>query len=95
MYLNRITLIGFLGGDAEKKVKFIKVNAHHVGLFAKFVERLQNTPDGNGTLLDHSMVMLGSGISDGDRHNHDELPIVLAGKGGGTGIALAEIYNVK
>ena len=40
--------------------------------------------EGDGTLLDHVMIVYGSGISDGDRHNHDDLPILLAGKGGGT-----------
>jgi hypothetical protein len=52
--------------------------------FAAFLEKLQRTPEGDGTLLDHSMIVYGSGISDGNRHNHEDLPVLLAGGGGGT-----------
>ena len=45
-----------------------KLNAHHVGLFAKFIERLRSTPDGDGSLLDHSVIVYGSGMSDGNGH---------------------------
>jgi hypothetical protein len=45
---------------------------------------MRDTREGGGSLLDHSMVLYGSGIADGDRHNHDNLPILLAGRGGGT-----------
>jgi hypothetical protein len=55
-----------------------------VGLFGYFLDKLQKTPDGDGTLLDHSLVMYGSGMSDGNSHNHNPLPIVLAGRAGGT-----------
>ena len=48
------------------------------------MERLKATPEASGTLLDQCMVVYGSGISDGDRHNHDDLPMLLAGGGGGT-----------
>jgi hypothetical protein len=54
-----------------------------VGLFAYFVDKLAKLPDGDGTLLDHSLVVYGSGMSDGNSHNHDPLPIVLAGRAGG------------
>jgi hypothetical protein len=48
------------------------------------VGRLKNIREGEGTLLDNSMILYGSGNGDGNRHNHDDLPILLAGKGGGT-----------
>jgi hypothetical protein len=60
-----------------------KLNAHHVGLFAKFVERLKTTRDGDGTLLDHSLILYGSGMSDGNGHTGGPLPHVVVGKGGG------------
>jgi hypothetical protein len=65
--------------DPEKLAKLAKINAHHVSLFAYFVEKLRATPDGNGSLLDHSIYMLGSGMGNPDIHNHTNLPIVLAG----------------
>jgi hypothetical protein len=65
--------------DPEKLAKLAKINAHHVSLFAYLVERLRATPDGDGTLLDHTIYMLGSGMGNPDIHNHTNLPIVLAG----------------
>ena len=56
---------------------------YHVALFAYFLDKLQSTPDGDGTLLDHSMVLYGSGMSDGNQHNHTDLPIILAGGASG------------
>ena len=50
---------------------------------AYLLEKLKSIPEGEGTLLDNSIVVYGGGISDGDRHNHDDLPILVAGKGGG------------
>ena len=70
--------------DPEKLAKLAKINAHHVSLFAYMVERLQATPDGDGSLLDHSMYMLGSGMGNPDVHDHTNLPIVVAGGGAGT-----------
>lgn len=52
--------------------------------FAYFLDKLRSIREGDGNVLDHSMIVYGSGISDGDRHNHDDLPILVAGKGGGT-----------
>ena len=69
--------------DPNQQVKFAKVNAHHASLFAKFVERLKNTPEGDGTLLDHSMVLYGSGMGNANDHTHHPLPLVVVG--GGTG----------
>jgi hypothetical protein len=66
------------------KARFAVLNRYHVGLLAYFVEKLSKLPDGDGTLLDHSLVLYGSGMSDGNSHNHDPLPIVLAGHAAGT-----------
>ena len=62
--------------------KVTKINVLHAEMFAYFLQRLKATPDGNGTLLDHAMIVYGSGLSDGNRHTHEELPILLAGRGG-------------
>jgi hypothetical protein len=64
--------------------KVTKINVHHAELFAHFLAKLKATPDGDGTLLDHTMVVYGSGLSDGNRHTHNDLPIVLAGRGDGS-----------
>ena len=63
--------------------KVTQINTFHTGLFASFLGKLKATPDGDGTLLDHSMVVYGSGISDGNRHTHENLPILVAGRGDG------------
>jgi hypothetical protein len=67
----------------ESIERFAVLNTYHVGLFAYFLEKLRATPDGDGTLLDHSLVLYGSGMSDGNQHNHTDLPIVLAGGASG------------
>jgi len=69
---------------AEKIEKITKINVLHAELFAYFLGQLASTPDGDGTLLDHSMVVYGSGLSDGNRHDHHDLPVLVAGGGGGT-----------
>lgn len=69
------------GKKPEKLGQLRKVNRFQVERFAKFVARLKELPDADGKLIDKSCVMLGSGIGDGDRHNHDDLPIVVAGRG--------------
>lgn len=71
-------------GDAEKKAKIAKINRFHMTQFASFLEKLKNTREGDGSVLDHSMIVYGSGIADGNRHNHDNLPVILAGGGNGT-----------
>jgi hypothetical protein len=71
------------GGDPEKLAKVVKINTYHVSTFAYYLEKLRATPDGDGTLLDNVMIMYGAGLSDGNRHNAFNLPILLAG--GGTG----------
>jgi len=71
------------GNDPEKLGKLAKINAYHVSLFAYYLEKLKSTPDGDGSLLDHSMIMLGSGMGNPDVHNHINLPILVAGGGAG------------
>lgn len=63
--------------------KVTQINEFHMGLFAKFIQKLASTPDGDGTLLDHSMIVYGSGLSDGNRHTHEDLPVLMVGGGGG------------
>ena len=63
--------------------QFAVINRYHVKMLAYFLERLQATPDGDGTLLDHSMILYGSSLSDGNEHNFDPLPVVLAGGASG------------
>ena len=63
--------------------QFAVINRYHVKMLAYFLERLQETPDGDGTLLDHSMILYGSSLSDGNQHNFDPLPVVLAGGASG------------
>ena len=60
-----------------------KVNTYHVQTLAYYLEKLRATEDGDGTLLDHTLLLYGSGMSDGNLHNHSPLPIVLAGGGAG------------
>ena len=72
------------GGDPKKHEKIKKINRFHIEQFAYLLGKLKSIREGDGTLLDNSMIVYGSGIGDGNRHNHDDLPILLAGKGGGT-----------
>jgi hypothetical protein len=62
---------------------FALINKYHVQMLAYFVEKLAKIPDGDGTLLDHSMLLYGSSMSNGNQHDHDPLPIVLVGHGSG------------
>jgi hypothetical protein len=70
-------------GDREKLERVAKINAFHVSLFAYFLGKLKATPEGNGTLLDHSMYLYGSGMGNPDLHDHVNLPIMVAGGGAG------------
>ncbi len=72
------------GNDPKKHEKIRTINRFHVEQFAYLIGRLKSMKEGDGTVLEHSMIVYGSGISDGDRHNHDDLPILLAGRGGGS-----------
>jgi hypothetical protein len=69
--------------EQKNKDQFALINTYHVKLLAGFLERLRATPDGDGNLLDNSMVLYGSSLSDGNEHNFDPLPIVLAGGAAG------------
>jgi hypothetical protein len=70
--------------DDDKVARLQKIDEFLIGEFAYFLDKLKGVKEGDGTLLDHSMILYGSGISDGNRHRHDDLPIVLAGRGGGS-----------
>jgi hypothetical protein len=70
-------------GNATAKKEYAQINRYHMDVLAYFVKKLQATPDGDGTLLDHSMIMLGSTMSNGDIHDHSPLPIVLVGGASG------------
>jgi len=70
--------------NKERIEKLVKVQRYHVERFAEFMDKLAKTPDGEGSLLDHSMLMYGSNMSNSDRHNNYPLPIILAGGGCGT-----------
>lgn len=72
------------GRDPVKQEKVQKINTFHITQLAYLLEKMQAIKEDDGTLLDNTMLVYGAGISDGDRHNHDDLPILLAGKGGGT-----------
>jgi len=69
--------------DAAKLEKAHKINTYHLSLTAYLLEKLQATPEGDGTLLDHSLILHGGGISDADQHSHIDLPLVLVGGAGG------------
>ena len=71
------------GNNPEKMANLVKVNTHHVSLFATFVQKLASTPDGEGTLLDHSLILYGSGMSESDTHSRLNIPTLLVGKGAG------------
>lgn len=70
--------------DPEKLLKLAKINAYHVSLFGYLLDKLKATPDGDGSLLDHSIYLLGSGLGNPDVHDHSKLPVLVAGGGGGT-----------
>jgi hypothetical protein len=71
------------GGNTDKKAKLAKINRFHMTQFAYFLERLKSVREGDGTLLDNCMIVYGSGIADGNAHSHHDLPVLLAGRGGG------------
>jgi hypothetical protein len=71
------------GGDPEKLQKVAKINQFHISLFAEFLTKLKETPEGDGNLLDHSLFLYGSGMGDPDAHDHSDLPILVAGGAAG------------
>jgi hypothetical protein len=73
------------GRNPEKQEKIRRINRFHIEQLARMLQKMDAIKEGDGnSLLDNSMIVYGAGISDGDRHNHDDLPILLAGRGGGT-----------
>jgi hypothetical protein len=71
-------------GNADRLEKIQKIDEYYVRQFAYFLERMKGIKEGAGSLLDNCMIVYGGGISDPDRHSHHDLPVILAGKGGGT-----------
>ena len=71
------------GNDPKKIEKIARINRFHVSLFAEFLKKLRDTPEGDGTLLDHSLLLYGSGMGNPNRHDHDNLPILVAGGAAG------------
>jgi uncharacterized protein DUF1552 len=71
------------GNDPKKIEKIARINRFHVSLFAEFLKKLRDTPEGSGTLLDHSLLLYGSGMGNPNRHDHDNLPILVAGGAAG------------
>jgi hypothetical protein len=69
--------------EPEKVAKVAKINAYHIQMFAKYLEKLQATPDGDGTLLDHMTMMYGAGMADSNSHSPIDIPMILAGGGAG------------
>ncbi len=72
------------GGDAGKQAKLRLVDQYRVGLFVDMIQKMKNIPEAGGTLLDNSMLMFGCGFGDGNRHDGYDIPILLAGSGGGS-----------
>lgn len=72
------------GNNPQKIAKVAKINAFHVSLFAGFLEKLKSTPDGNGSLLDHTLYLYGSGMGNPNVHDHTNLPILVAGGAAGS-----------
>jgi hypothetical protein len=70
--------------NPEKMDKCAKIQRYHIKLFADYLEKLRNTPEGDGSLLDNAIILFGSGISNSDRHTHGPLPTLLVGGGAGT-----------
>jgi len=69
--------------DPEKMERHARINTYHVTLFSRFLEKLRNTPDGDGSLLDHSMMVYGSGMANGNQHTHNPLPTLVVGGASG------------
>ena len=72
------------GNEAYKLELLVKLNTFQISLFGKFLERLKSTPDGEGTLLDHSAIVWGSGMSDSNTHSPLDVPFLMVGKGAGS-----------
>ena len=71
------------GKSEDKQAKVQKINAYHLSKFANFIDQVASIQENGASLLDNCLILYGSGISDGDRHNHNDLPIILLGRAGG------------
>lgn len=71
-------------GDPDMIEKVYRINRYHMELFAEFIGKMAKTPDGDGSLLDHSMIVYGAGLEDGNRHEHANLPLMILGGANGT-----------
>jgi hypothetical protein len=71
------------GGREDRILQFHQINKYHVSLLPYFLDKLKNTPDGDGSLLDHSLIIYGSPMGDGNVHNHVRCPLLVAGHGNG------------
>lgn len=71
-------------GNAANLENIAKIDKFYLEEYARFLADLKTVPEGGGNLLDNTMIVYGAGIADGNRHNHDDLPLILAGRGGGT-----------
>ncbi len=71
-------------GNPDMIEKVYRINRYHMQLFAEFIDKMAKTPDGDGSLLDHSMIVYGSGLADGNKHEHLNLPVLIAGGACGT-----------
>jgi hypothetical protein len=76
-------IVSHHGGVADALRRYAKINTYHLSLFGDFVEKLRSMPDGDGTLLDHSLVLYGSGMGNGDKHDQNKIPLLLAGAAAG------------
>lgn len=70
-------------GQTSKHIELTRINSHHMDLFARMLQRMETIQEGDRSLLDNVALLYGSGISDGNEHNHDDLPVLIAGGGGG------------
>ena len=73
------------GNDPDNIGKVIKINTYHAALFSKFLDKLRSTPDGDGSLLDHSLIFYGGGMGNPNQHASDPLPLLAVGGGVGKG----------
>ena len=71
------------GGNEEKIANLVKLNTYHISLFGRFLDKLRSTPDGDGSLLDHSLILWGSGMSESNTHSRLDIPTLLVGGGAG------------
>ena len=79
----------------ENMDRFAVLNRYHVTLFTYLLNKLQAIPDGDGTLLDHSLLLYGSAMSNGNQHDHDPLPVILAGGASGALTGGRHLRNAK